>query len=75
MATRTVHQEFKVGDVIVYPTTWQQERRYKVLRRSPRRWGYVYDIMDEEIGLVVKRVSLTHCLKVGEDCSRKLVAS
>ena len=67
---------FSPGDLVAYPRPWQSERRYKVLRRYEMRHGVIcYDVLDEEIGLVFHRIWLRHCVKVGEDASRRLVAS
>ena len=67
---------FNPGDLIAYPREWQHERRYKVLRRHPaNRHGVVaYDLLDDETGLVFMRIQLNHCVKVGEDCSRRLAS-
>ena len=66
---------FNPGDLIAYPREWQHERRYKVLRRHVNSRGSVtYDLLDDETGLTFKRIQLSHCVLVGEDCSRRLAS-
>ena len=66
---------FNPGDLIAYPREWQHERRYKVLRRHVNSRGSVtYDLLDDDLGLTFKRISLHGCVKVGEDCSRRLAS-
>jgi hypothetical protein len=75
--TTTPH--FEVGDLIVYPWATETFYPFKVIRarRVRTRWGlnWRYDLLDDQLGLTYHDVALGSCAKVGEDCSRKLVAS
>lgn len=82
MAIETTIHTFEIGDLIAYP--WDREliRPYKVIRvhrRATRRGGidrsyFLYDLIDDALGLPIYRTSLKGCRKVGEDCARKLTS-